>query len=262
MDIQHNTEVPKKKLIALIDDDEAVLFSVRGLLEADGRYAVRYFESPEQFIERARPEEFGCILLDYMFSPDGMDGMDMLRYLAKCNCQTPIVMVTTGDKANLFNTFDMGGLGAKALLLKPFVYSELRDSLRKAMLSVGDQAMTASRPASAEPDPENWETGNLDDLVDALARNHQTLDKEGHKLLLNRAKTKLTADEYGKFEKLTVAQMKVFFIRSKLSHQDKILAPMLKLTKAGLDAHNQDIRKKLGTISRQDWYALFYDKLK
>ena len=261
IDIQH-AEVPEKTLIAIIDDDEASFYSVRGLLEADGKYGVKYFEAPEQFIDLARPEDFGCILLDYMFSPDGMDGINLLRYLNQLGCTTPIVMVTTGDKANLLNTFEMGGLGAKALLLKPFVYSQLIDVLRKAMFSAIGQPAKRLRSPIAETAPESWDTGNLDSLVDALARDLQILDKDGRKLLLKRAQGKLNSDDYGNFEKLTLAQMKVFLLRAKFSHQDKILAPMLKLTKAGLDAHNQDIRKKLGTISRQDWHAIFYSKLK
>jgi DNA-binding response OmpR family regulator len=217
MDTQH-TDIPKKTLsIALIDNEEPINAAMRSLLEAIGGYSLTYFQSPEDFLESTRPENFDCILLDYMF-PGEMDGMEMLRRLEKLGNPAPVVMVTSKDKADHLDTFEMGRLGAKALLLKPFVAAQLRSALRKAMLPVASQPTRAIPSASAKPALNVWEAGDLEEL------NPTQLDPGGLSALRARARTKLSPDESGKLASLTLSQMKVFLLRAQHDKTDRELS--------------------------------------
>lgn len=246
MEIQHKC-VPKKKLhIALVDDNEGIYFAVRGLLEAEGGHRVAYFESPEMFLDSASPEDFDCILLDYMFN-GGMDGMDLLRQLAKLRSATPVVMVTSREKADLPNAFDMRDLGAKALLMKPFVGSQLWEALRKAMLPTAVPAETTL--------PRHWETLDLEDL------DPKELGKDERAGLLLRAQKRLNADEFGKLASLTLTETRVFLLRSQHDKTDKELADILGIKTSTWQTHIENAANKLGTRSVLQWRILF-DKLK
>jgi len=247
----HHKYIPKKKLrIALIDDNEGVYFAVRGLLEAEGGHRVAYFESPETFLDAAQPEDFDCILLDYLFN-GGMDGMDLLRHLAALRSATPVVMVTSREKADLPNAFDMCELGAKALLMKPFVASQLWEALRKAMLSTCARSTDDAASSVAESLSKHWENKDLEDL------DPKELDKDGRAFLLLRAQKRLNPSDFGKLASLTLTETKVFLLRSQHDKTDRELADILGTKTSTWQTHIENASTKLGTRSVLQWRILF-----
>ncbi|RYD96680.1 MAG: response regulator [Sphingomonadales bacterium] len=77
--------------ILVIDDDHAVRESTARLLHrAD--YTTQTFESGDEFLAAALPDDIGCILLDVRMP--GTDGLGVLRILEARGEMPPVVVIT------------------------------------------------------------------------------------------------------------------------------------------------------------------------
>lgn len=108
--------------IAIVDDDDAIrdalswLFASRGL-------KVETFNSSEQFLGDAQPEQFGCLLLDLRMP--GLSGMALLEKLNALPYCPPVVFLTGhGDVPLAVQALK---LGAVDFLEKPFDDNHLVD---------------------------------------------------------------------------------------------------------------------------------------
>ena len=142
--------LPKKEYhFAVIDNEEAVYYGLRALIEAEGGHCVDFFDSPEAFLNSGKPQEFDCILLDLCF-PGGMDGMQLLIDFARQQIKTPVVMITAENKASPATMFELGSR-ANAFLLKPFHSDKLWEALRKAMHPAQEGASNGEPPEPPIP---------------------------------------------------------------------------------------------------------------
>jgi RNA polymerase sigma factor (sigma-70 family) len=83
--------------VFIVDDDAGVRDSLAMLLELKG-FAVRTYDSAEQFLARYRPEWPGCLVLDLRMP--GMDGLTLQAELARRGVRLPLIVVTAhGDVA-------------------------------------------------------------------------------------------------------------------------------------------------------------------
>ena len=121
-------------LIYVVDDDDSVRNSTRGLLRSMG-YKVATFESGELFLQSVDLEDTACLILD-MRMP-GMDGLEVQRRLKASNPRVPVIFVTAHDdrtrqrlaiEAGAFNFFQ-----------KPFAASDLLGAIQTALKSNSDQ---------------------------------------------------------------------------------------------------------------------------
>ena len=85
------TELQKKALVRIVDDDEGLRVSYRFLLEGEGWF-VRCYESAEDFLENDCPFFPGCIILDVRMP--GMSGLELQRFLEKQAMRPRIVFVS------------------------------------------------------------------------------------------------------------------------------------------------------------------------
>jgi two-component system response regulator FixJ len=114
--------------IALIDDDPAVLDSLRLYLERQG-VAVVCFATADAFVAAPEPPTpFDCIVADVRMP--GLSGLDLVRRFAAERRAVPIILITGhGD-------IDMAVAavkqGAFDFIEKPFDESRLLESIRKA----------------------------------------------------------------------------------------------------------------------------------
>lgn len=127
--------------IALIDDDEAVLDSLRLYLRREGVEAA-CFESADAFVG-TNTEPFDVIVADVRMP--GLSGIDLVRRLAAQGAPTPVILITGhGD-------IDMAvaaiKLGAFDFLEKPFEERRLLAAIRKAAERGRKQQDTAARRA-------------------------------------------------------------------------------------------------------------------
>jgi FixJ family two-component response regulator len=121
-------------LISVVDDDDSVRESLRGLIRSVG-FAVNVFASAEQFLESDHFSDTDCLILDVRMQ--GMNGLELQRKLATNHCEIPVVFVTAhGDedvRARALNA------GAVDYLLKPFSEEALLNAIDSALKSKGNE---------------------------------------------------------------------------------------------------------------------------
>jgi two-component system response regulator FixJ len=134
--------VAESASIAVIDDDEAVLDSLRMLLAAEG-FAVETFERAGAFLERSAAAGYGCVVTDVRM-PE-MDGLELLQALSARGPLPPVIVITGHGEVPM--AVEAMKRGARDFLEKPFAPAELIASIRTALTA-------AARPAAATTDPE------------------------------------------------------------------------------------------------------------
>lgn len=106
--------------VAILDDDQSVRTAIGRLLKTSKMEVDAFATSIELFnaIERNRPS---CIVLDLQMP--GMDGVDVMRFLAECGIDIPTIVITAHDEPATRNR--CLGAGAAAYLRKPLDADEL-----------------------------------------------------------------------------------------------------------------------------------------
>jgi FixJ family two-component response regulator len=116
------------KLIAIIDDDEAMQDSLRDLMEAAGLPA-RCFGSAEEFLESDLHCKAGCLIVDIRMPR--MSGLQLQARLKEEGCNLPIIFITAhGDARMRIQTMREG---AVEFLAKPFDHQLLLRTVRTAL---------------------------------------------------------------------------------------------------------------------------------
>lgn len=113
--------------VIVIDDEADMRMALRLFLERGG-HAVDEAENGEQALAKIAGQSFDLALLD-MRMP-GMDGVQTLAKIRESHAALPVIMVT--GYGSVDNTAEVLGLGASALVSKPFQHQELRDAMAKA----------------------------------------------------------------------------------------------------------------------------------
>lgn len=115
-------------LISVVDDDESVRESLRGLIRSVG-FAVKVFASAEEFLNSEALRNTDCLILD-MRMP-GMSGLDLQRRLAARHSGIPVIFITAhGDQEERARLL---GDGAVDYLLKPFSEEALLNAIDAAL---------------------------------------------------------------------------------------------------------------------------------
>jgi FixJ family two-component response regulator len=118
----------KNKVVAIVDDDEAVRVALEGLLRSAGLTA-RAFESAEKFIESGQQLHTACLITDIRMP--GMSGLELQAKLNADHCRIPIVFITAhGDTQMRMQALRAG---AVEFLAKPFNDESLLETVRVAL---------------------------------------------------------------------------------------------------------------------------------
>jgi FixJ family two-component response regulator len=117
------------KLIAIIDDDEAMQDSVRDLLEAAG-LAARCFGSADEFLKSDLHGKAACLIVDIRMPK--MSGLELQAKLKEEEeCDVPIIFITAhGDTRMRIQAMRRG---AVEFLSKPFDHNVLLKRVRAAL---------------------------------------------------------------------------------------------------------------------------------
>jgi FixJ family two-component response regulator len=118
----------KAKLIAIIDDDEAMQDSLRDLLEAAGLVA-RCFGSAEEFLESDLHSKAACLILDIRMP--NMSGLELQARLKEEESNVPIIFITAHGDARM--RIQAMRRGAVEFLAKPFDHQLLLKRVRSAL---------------------------------------------------------------------------------------------------------------------------------
>jgi FixJ family two-component response regulator len=116
------------KLIAIIDDDEAMQDSLRDLLEAAG-LAARSFGCAEDFLKSDLHRKAACLIVDVRMPK--MSGLELQAKLKEEECNVPIIFITAHGDARM--RIQAMRRGAVEFLAKPFDHQLLLKRVRSAL---------------------------------------------------------------------------------------------------------------------------------
>ena len=114
--------------IALIDDDEAVLHSLRLLLESRG-FEVRSFASAEEFLKSVGTTMPACVVTDVRMP--NVSGLELQIALKKRDSSVPVILIT--GHGEIAMAVDAIKQGAFDFLEKPFDEERLIRSISNAL---------------------------------------------------------------------------------------------------------------------------------
>jgi FixJ family two-component response regulator len=118
----------RAKVVAIVDDDELIRESLRGLMKAAGFPAVT-FASGEEFLNSGEQENIACLIVDIRML--GMSGLELQSKLNKDDRRIPIIFITAhGDENTRMQALRAG---AVKFLTKPVDKGVLIDSVRTAL---------------------------------------------------------------------------------------------------------------------------------
>jgi FixJ family two-component response regulator len=122
----------KKRMVALVEDDDSYRVAVQRLLKSAG-FSVQLFASAEDFLRSGRQHETGCLITDIRMP--GMSGLDLQAKLNADRCLIPTIFITAhGDEDMRLQA--MRG-GAVKFMVKPFDGETLLESVRAAFEAEG-----------------------------------------------------------------------------------------------------------------------------
>lgn len=134
-----------KKLVHIIDDEEAIRRSMGFMLKTSG-YRVETWSSGESFLKEARHVERGCILLDVRM-PD-LDGLEVQRLLAEHGLALPVIIMTGhGDISTAIRAMKAGAVD---FLEKPFEKAIALAAIEEAFERMARADTVTGRAAEAE----------------------------------------------------------------------------------------------------------------
>ncbi|MBR1127358.1 response regulator [Bradyrhizobium iriomotense] len=117
-----------KPTVYVVDDDAAVLGSLRFLLETDG-FAVRTFRNATALLNAAGAPGADCYVIDYKM-PD-INGIDLAGRLRKSDSDTPVILITGYPDENISTR--AAAAGVKDVVLKPLLDENLVKRIRRAI---------------------------------------------------------------------------------------------------------------------------------
>jgi FixJ family two-component response regulator len=120
--------VPKKPLIACVDDDVSAREALEGFLKAFG-FAPEIFSSAEEFLKSERLDETSCLITDIHLG--GMSGVQLQSRLAASGSGIPVIVITAfpDDRVRARAL----SAGAVCFLNKPFDKEDLLTGIRSAL---------------------------------------------------------------------------------------------------------------------------------
>lgn len=118
----------RSKLIAIIDDDEAMQDSLRDLVESAGLLA-RCFGSAEEFLKSDLHRKAACLIVDIRMPH--MSGLQLQAKLKEDECNVPIIFITAHGDARM--RIQAMREGAVEFLAKPFDHQLLLRRVRTAL---------------------------------------------------------------------------------------------------------------------------------
>ena len=117
-------------LISVVDDDDSVRESLRGLIRSVG-FAVKVFASAEEFLNSDHLRNTHCLILDVRMP--GMNGLELQRQLAANDRKIPVIFITAHGDEEVRSRALNGG--AVDYLLKPFSEEALLNAIDAALKS-------------------------------------------------------------------------------------------------------------------------------
>ena len=118
------SQVDKRALVYLVDDDVSVRKAIGRLLHTNG-YDVREFASPEEFLNCTAEGSPSCVLLD--ITMPGLSGLQVQAHLKARGIRWPVIAVSAREDESARDASRQ--LGARFFLRKPVDAHALLDAI-------------------------------------------------------------------------------------------------------------------------------------
>ena len=122
------TGLPRRLVIAVVDDDRSVLESLEMLL-ASAEYDVRSFSTATALLESGSLREIDCLITDVGMPV--MDGFELARIVQAARPELPVILIT--GRPDLLNRSPFDVPGHYRLFKKPFNGPELLTTVGDAL---------------------------------------------------------------------------------------------------------------------------------
>ena len=120
-------QTEENSIVFLVDDDDRIRMSLARALGKRG-FTVESYPSAEAFLAAYKPEQPGCLVLDY--GMPGLNGLDLQKHLAAAKLFVPIIFIS--GQGGIPESVQAMKAGAVDFLEKPFRQSELVASISAA----------------------------------------------------------------------------------------------------------------------------------
>jgi signal transduction histidine kinase len=149
---------PAQPRVLVVDDEEAVMLTIQGILELDG-YEVIATASGKEALELLRAQCFDVVLAD-LHLENGMDGLDLVRELRRQSLDGVAIMLT--GYASLDSAVKALREGAYDYLVKPCDVIELRMTVSRGLEKCRLAAQLRARVSDLETANETIRSLNLE----------------------------------------------------------------------------------------------------
>ena len=121
-------------MISIVDDDESMRESTKGLVRSLG-YQAAAFASAEEFLQSERVDDTSCLIADVQMP--GLSGIDLQSWLIARGVRMPTIFITAfPEEATRLRAMRAGAVG---YLAKPFSEESLLKCLDTALGSASEQ---------------------------------------------------------------------------------------------------------------------------
>lgn len=148
-----------KKLIHLVDDDEAIRHSASFMLRHAG-FVVKTYKDGVSFLEKVADADHGCILLDVRMPV--IDGLAVQRILTERGVDMPVIVLTGHGDVNV--AVAAMKAGAVDFVQKPYEKAVLINAIETAFVRL-----------EARTPEENVQKDAIARLASLTAREHEVL---------------------------------------------------------------------------------------
>lgn len=134
----------EKRLVHLVDDDEAIRRSASFMLRTSG-FVVKTYASGLELLDAGKALEPGCVLLDVRMP--GMDGLEVQQALHERAPRLPVIVMTGhGDVSVAVQAMKAGAVD---FLEKPFEKASLLEALEDGFARLAQAGARAARADEA-----------------------------------------------------------------------------------------------------------------
>lgn len=144
----------EKKIVFIVNDDDAVRDSLSLVLQAAG-YTTHGYASGPDFLTEIDGNGKGCVLLDTLMPRQS--GLEVLRHLRVVRPDLPVIMIAGGN--GTATAEEAIGAGATGYLTKPFLEDALYERIEKAFLLT--EMEDGNCPSADDADYAHWMLARL-----------------------------------------------------------------------------------------------------
>jgi FixJ family two-component response regulator len=119
------TVAASERPVFVIDDDPAILASLKFALEIEG-YSVRTYSAPKALIADATHKTSGCLVIDYNLAEE--NGLQVLAELRRRGVTMPAILITTNPGPRLRVR---AAAASVSIVEKPLIGNTLADAIRR-----------------------------------------------------------------------------------------------------------------------------------